>query len=106
MAVICSDRRVNLYRRRTVATGLANRAVFAGAAMAPGTYQIRTVPSGTAPAARAAAVSSTLSGVAVAAGNSRTIVIADAPAGARRFDRLVLSDRYLFLHECRTCFAF
>ena len=76
-----------------VATGLANRAAFAGASLAPGTYQIRTVPAGTAPAARAAAVNSTLSGVAVAAGNSRTIVIADAPAGGTPLRSFALSDQ-------------
>jgi hypothetical protein len=76
-----------------VATGLANRAVFAGASVAPGTYQIRTVPAGTAPVARAAAVNTNLTGVAVAAGNGRTIVIADAPAGGAPPRSFQLTDR-------------
>jgi hypothetical protein len=76
-----------------VATGLANRAVFAGASLAPGTYQIRTVPAGTAPAARTAAVNSTLSGVVVAAGNGRTVVVADAAAGGAPLRSFALSDQ-------------
>jgi hypothetical protein len=38
-------------------------------------------------------VNSTLSGVAVAAGNSRTIVIADAPAGGTPLRSFALSDQ-------------
>ena len=76
-----------------VATGLANRSVFAGTTLAPGTYQIRTVPAGTAPAARTGAVNSTLTGVVVAAGNSRTIVIADAAAGGTPLRSFALSDQ-------------
>ena len=76
-----------------VATALANRAVFAGASVAPGTYQIRTVPAGTAPAARTAAVNSNLTGVAVAAGNGRTIVVADAPAGGTPLRSFALTDQ-------------
>ena len=64
-----------------VATNVATRGVFGGALFAPGTYQVRTVPAGTAAAARAAAVNSTLSGVVVVAGNGRTVVVADAAAG-------------------------
>jgi hypothetical protein len=76
-----------------VAAALANRTVFAGASLAPGTYQIRTVPAGTAPAARAAAVNSTLSGVVVAAGNGRTVVVADAAAGGAPLRSFALSDQ-------------
>jgi len=76
-----------------VATALANRAVFAGASVAAGTYQIRTVPAGTAPAARTAAVNSTLTGLVVAAGNGRTIVIADAPAGGTPLRSFFLTDQ-------------
>jgi hypothetical protein len=75
-----------------VAANLATRATFAGALFAPGTYSVRTVPAGTAPAARAAAVSSTLS-VTVAAGNGRTIVIADAPAGGAPLRSFALPDQ-------------
>jgi len=76
-----------------VATGLANRTVFAGASVAPATYQIRTVPAGTAPAARAAAVNTTLNDVVVAAGSARTIVIADAAAGGAPLRSFQLTDR-------------
>jgi hypothetical protein len=75
-----------------VAANLATRAAFAGALYAPGTYSVRTVPAGTAPAARAAAVNSTLS-VTVAAGNGRTIVIADAPAGGAPLRSFALTDQ-------------
>ena len=75
-----------------VAANLATRATFAGALFAPGTYSVRTVPAGTAPAARAAAVNSTLS-VTVAAGNGRTIVIADAPAGGAPLRSIALTDQ-------------
>jgi hypothetical protein len=84
---------VNLATATPVVTGLANRTVFAGASVAPGTYQIRTVPAGTAPAARAAAVITTLNDVVVAAGNGRTIVIADAPAGGAPPRSFALPDR-------------
>ena len=75
-----------------VAANLATRATFAGALFAPGTYSVRTVPAGTAPAQRAAAVNSTLS-VTVAAGNGRTIVIADAPAGGGPLRSIALTDQ-------------
>ena len=77
-----------------VATGLANRSVFAGVTLAPGTYRIRTVPAGTAPAARAAAVNSTLADdLVVAAGSGRTIVIADAAAGGTPLRSFALRDQ-------------
>lgn len=76
-----------------VATALANRAIFAGASLAPGTYQVRTVPAGTAPAARTAAVNSTLTGVAVVAGNGRTVIIADAAAGGAPLRSFLLTDQ-------------
>jgi hypothetical protein len=75
-----------------VATALANRTVFAGATLAPGAYSVRTVPAGTAPAARAAAVNSTVP-VTVAAGNGRTVVIADAAAGGAPLRSFALSDQ-------------
>jgi hypothetical protein len=75
-----------------VAANLATRAVFAGALFAPGTYSVRTVPAGTPPAARAGAVNSTLS-VTVAAGNGRTIVIADAAAGGAPIRSFTLTDQ-------------
>lgn len=74
------------------ATNLAVRAEFTGMLVAPGTYSVRTVPAGTAPAARTAAVNSTLS-VTVAAGNGRTVVIADAPAGGAPLRSFALTDQ-------------
>ena len=75
-----------------VAANLATRASFAGALVAPGTYSVRTVPAGTPPASRAGAVNSTLS-VTVAAGNGRTIVIADAAAGGGPIRSFALTDQ-------------
>ena len=78
------------------ATALANRAVFAGRTVTPGTWQVRTVPAGTAPAARNAAVTTTVTftaGTALVAGQSRTIVIADAAAGGTPVRAFALSDQ-------------
>ena len=74
------------------AANVANRSQFAGALFAPGTYSVRTVPAGTAPAARAAAVNSTTA-VTVAAGNGRTVVLADAAAGGAPVRTVVLTDQ-------------
>ena len=75
-----------------VVANLGTQEVFAGALFAPGTYSVRTVPAGTLPADRAAAVSSTLS-VTVAVGNGRTIVIADAAAGGTPLRSFVQTDQ-------------
>ena len=76
------------------ATGLANRATFAGALLAPGNYQVRTVPAGTAPAARAAAVNSSFTTpAAIAAGGGRTIIIADAAAGGAPLRSFAVPDQ-------------
>jgi hypothetical protein len=75
-----------------VATNVATRAVFAGGLFAPGTYSVRTVPAGTAPAGRTAAVNSTTA-VTVAAGNGRTVVLADAAAGGAPVRTVVLTDQ-------------
>lgn len=74
-----------------VAANLATRASFAGALVAPGAYSVRTVPAGTPAAGRPAAVNSTLC-VSVAAGNGRTIVIADAAAGGTPIRSFSLTD--------------
>jgi len=76
-----------------VVTNLAVRTQFPGVLLAAGTYQIRTVPAGTAPAARPGAVNSTLTGVAVPANGGRTIVIADAPAGGAPLRSFALTDQ-------------
>jgi hypothetical protein len=75
-----------------VATNVATRAVFAGGLFAPGTYSVRTVPAGTAPGGRTAAVNSTTA-VTVAAGNGRTVVLADAAAGGAPVRTAVLTDQ-------------
>jgi hypothetical protein len=60
---------------------------------APGTYQIRMVPAGTAPAARNGAVVITIAAAAYTGGTGRTIVAADNAAGAGAARGFVLSDR-------------
>jgi uncharacterized protein DUF4397 len=61
--------------------------------LAPGTYQFRAVPAGTAPAARATSVTITLSGIALVGGTGRTIVTADNNVGGAPLRGFVLSDR-------------
>jgi len=65
---------------------------FPGVLLAAGTYQVRTVPAGTAAGARAAAVNSTLS-VTVPANGGRTVVIADAPTGGAPLRSFALPDQ-------------
>jgi hypothetical protein len=74
------------------AANLAYKAEFPGTLLAAGTYQVRTVPAGTAPAARSGAVSSTIS-VTVPANGGRTIVLADAPAGGGPVRSFALTDQ-------------
>ncbi|MEA2706988.1 MAG: hypothetical protein QOH22_1776 [Gemmatimonadaceae bacterium] len=61
--------------------------------LAPGTYQVRAVPAGTLPAARAANVSVTINNLALAGGTGRTIVTADKAAGGTPIIGFVLADR-------------
>jgi hypothetical protein len=63
------------------------------AVLAPGTYQVRAVPAGTAPAARSTSVVLTLNNVVLTGGTGRTIVIADRAAGGAPITGFVLSDR-------------
>lgn len=58
-----------------------------------GTYQIRMVPAGTAPASRNGAVVITIAAAAYPAGGARTIVAADNAAGAGAARGFVLTDR-------------
>ena len=77
------------------ATNLAANAFTTGITVPAGTYQVRTVPAGTAPAARTAAVSTNLSGttaVVVAAGNVRTIVFANSATGGTPLRSFALTD--------------
>ncbi|MBA3342735.1 MAG: DUF4397 domain-containing protein [Gemmatimonadaceae bacterium] len=75
------------------ATSLAYQAASAYFTVAPGTYQYRAVPAGTAPANRAGNVTITLSPVALAGGTGRTIVAADNSAGGAPLRAFVLTDR-------------
>jgi hypothetical protein len=75
------------------AAGLAPPAASAYAVLAPGTYQVRAVPAGTAAAARSTSVVLTVNNVALAGGTGRTIVIADRAAGGAPIIGVVLSDR-------------
>lgn len=72
---------------------LANQAASGYATMAAGTYVVRTVPAGTAPAARAAAVNLTIAAQSYPALGGRTVLIADAAAGGTPLRGFVYSDR-------------
>jgi hypothetical protein len=72
---------------------LANRAASTYATPAPGTYQIRAVPAGTAPAARAAAVRIDVTSVALGGGTGRTVVLGDQNRGGAPATAFVLTDR-------------
>ena len=61
--------------------------------VAAGTYQVRAVPAGTAPAARSAAVSINLASVALAANSARTIIAADDNIGGAPLRFIALTDR-------------
>lgn len=61
--------------------------------VAAGTYQIRVVPAGTAPAARAAAVALNVASLALPAQANRTIVAADRNLGGTPLQAFVLTDR-------------
>lgn len=75
------------------ASNLANQAASAYFALAPGTYQYRAVPAGTAPANRGANVRITLSPFTLAGGTGRTIVAADNNVGGAPLRAFVLTDR-------------
>lgn len=75
------------------ATALAYQGMSPYVALAPGTYQVRTVPAGTAAANRAASVGVNVASIAVSAGAVRTIVTADNNVGGAPLRGFVLSDR-------------
>jgi len=79
------------------ATPTLSGAVFQSAsaylAVPAGTYQVRVVPAGTAPAARAAAVAINVASLALVAGTGRTIVAADNNIGGAPLRAFVLSDQ-------------
>jgi hypothetical protein len=72
---------------------LAQRGVSAYLTPAAGTYQVRVVPAGTAPAARAANVAINVASLTLAAGQNRTIVAADRNLGGAPLQAIVLIDR-------------
>jgi hypothetical protein len=74
-------------------TNIANRAASAYGSLPNGTYTLRTVPAGTAPAARAAAVNITLAGQALPANSARTFVAADNTTGGAPLRAFALTDR-------------
>lgn len=73
--------------------GLAVRGVSAYLLLAAGTYQVRVVPAGTAPAARAGAVAINVASLALTAGTGRTIVAAENNVGGAPLRAFVLADR-------------
>lgn len=76
-----------------VAANVKNLGASSYVTLAPGTYQVRTVPAGTAAAARGGAVSITLSSLALAGGAARTIVLADNNVGGAPLRAFVLTDQ-------------
>lgn len=75
------------------AASLAYRGVSGYLSLAAGTFQIRAVPAGTAPAARAANVSVNLTGQAIPALGNRSIVLADNATGGAPLRAFILTDR-------------
>lgn len=74
-------------------SNVAYRAVSGYLTVAPGTYQVRVVPAGTAPAQRAANVAINVAALALTGGTGRTIVAADNARGGTPLQAFVLSDR-------------
>ena len=74
-------------------TGLANQAASAYVTRPTGTYQIRFVPAGTAPANRSANVLITVAAQAFPGGSARTIVAAENTTGGAPLRGFVLTDR-------------
>ena len=73
-------------------TNLAAQSGSAYLTLAPGSYQIRFVPAGTAPAARGAAVSVTVA-AALTGGSARTVVAAPSTTGGTPLRSFVFTDR-------------
>lgn len=69
------------------------RSVGAYLSVAAGTYQLRAVPVGTAPAGRNAAVAINLTGQVLASGSARTFVAADNTTGGAPLRAFALVDR-------------
>jgi hypothetical protein len=69
------------------------RSASAYLAVPAGTYQIRAVPAGTAPAARAGAVALNVASITFPSGGARTVIAADAPTGGAPLRAIVLTDQ-------------
>lgn len=76
-----------------IVSGLGYQAASTYALPAPGTYVLRTVPVGTAPANRNAAVNLSLAAVTLTGATGRTIVIADRSTGGAPITGFILADR-------------
>jgi hypothetical protein len=74
-------------------TNVAVNSASAYLSVPAGTYQVRLVPAGTAPASRAAAATNLIPSAALPANGARTIIAADAPAGGVPLRSFVLTDR-------------
>jgi len=74
-------------------SNVAYRGVSGYLVLNAGTYQVRAVPAGTAPASRAAAVSINVASLALTGGTGRTIVAADNTTGGAPLRAFVLTDR-------------
>ena len=81
----------------TVATPTAAALALGGSSayvsVAAGTYQVRAVPAGTAPASRPAAVNINLASVALTGASARTFVAADNNVGGAPLRFVALTDR-------------
>lgn len=75
------------------AANVAYQAASAYLVLAPGTYQVRAVPAGTAAANRAASVTANIASLALTGGTGRTVVVADKGAGGTPLTTFVLTDR-------------
>jgi len=77
-----------------VASGVAEPGASAYVtSVTPGTYQVRVVPAGTAPANRGSSVVASITSLGLTAGAARTIVIADKAAGGSPSTAFVLTDQ-------------
>ncbi len=74
-------------------TAVPYRGVSGYLTVPAGTYQIRVVPAGTAPASRAGAVAINVASLAIPALGNRTIVAADNNVGGAPLRAFVLTDR-------------
>jgi hypothetical protein len=91
--VFITTANANLATATPVATNVRSQNVSGYFTLAPGAYQVRSVPTGTAAASRAAAVSITLNDLALASGAARTIVLAENNVGGAPLRAFVLTDQ-------------